>query len=149
MILKFGLAAVLFIDISGFTALNERMAQLGRAGPELVCFNFLIFFLIFFLKHPALWLSSLSHPPLLSQVSRLLNGYFDKLLSAVSLYGGDTVKFAGDALLCVFEENKGGKLSEDALELYNEIYGDFKYSEGEEGEKVMNEHKRECLLKVL
>jgi hypothetical protein len=28
--------AILFIDISGFTPLNEKMAQLGRAGPELV-----------------------------------------------------------------------------------------------------------------
>ena len=29
-------ACILFIDVSGFTALNERLAKLGPAGPEQV-----------------------------------------------------------------------------------------------------------------
>ena len=29
-------AAILFVDVSGFTALNERLARLGAEGPESV-----------------------------------------------------------------------------------------------------------------
>ena len=62
--------AILFIDVSGFTALNERLAKLGPAGPE--------------------------------QVSTHLNRYFGQLIDAVHRHGGDVLKFAGDALICLF-----------------------------------------------
>jgi class 3 adenylate cyclase len=62
--------AVLFIDISGFTALNARLSKLGPAGPE--------------------------------QVSTHLNRYFGQLIDAVHQHGGDVLKFAGDALICLF-----------------------------------------------
>lgn len=62
--------AVLFIDISGFTALNARLSILGPAGPE--------------------------------QVSTHLNRYFGQLIDAVHRHGGDVLKFAGDALICLF-----------------------------------------------
>jgi len=58
-------AAVLFADMSGFTALTERLA--GKAnGAERLC--------------------------------NALNQFFGQLLDIVYLFGGDCVKFAGDAL---------------------------------------------------
>ena len=63
-------AAILFVDISGFTSLNERLAALGPAGPE--------------------------------RVSHHINSYFTSLIRAVNDHGGDTLKFAGDALICMF-----------------------------------------------
>lgn len=62
--------AILFIDISGFTALNERLSKLGQGGPE--------------------------------QVSKHLNTYFGQLIEVVVAAGGDVLKFAGDALICLF-----------------------------------------------
>eukprot|EP01102_Stenamoeba_stenopodia_P009737 TRINITY_DN2884_c0_g1_i3.p1 TRINITY_DN2884_c0_g1~~TRINITY_DN2884_c0_g1_i3.p1 ORF type:complete len:1058 (-),score=225.70 TRINITY_DN2884_c0_g1_i3:735-3908(-) len=64
-------ATILFVDISGFTQLNERLATLaGGEGPEVVT------------KH--------------------LNAYFSELIKRVHHHGGDILKFAGDALICVF-----------------------------------------------
>ena len=64
-------AAVLFADISGFTALTERLAARGAAGAE--------------------------------QLTGLLNTYFGRLIDIVTAHGGDVVKFAGDALLAVWQ----------------------------------------------
>ncbi len=61
------LAAVLFADISGFTALTEQLAQRGPVGAE--------------------------------ELTNLLNAYFDELIDLIAGYGGDIVKFAGDALI--------------------------------------------------
>src|SRR5436305_15322033 len=66
-------AAVLFADISGFTALTERLAAQGSAGAE--------------------------------QLTRLLNTYFGQLIDVVTAHGGDVVKFAGDALLAVWQDD--------------------------------------------
>lgn len=63
-------AAVLFADISGFTALTEQMAQRGPGGAE--------------------------------ELTLLLNGYFSQLIKLITSYGGDVVKFAGDALIALF-----------------------------------------------
>ena len=63
-------AAILFLDISGFTALNEKLSILGSGGPE--------------------------------QLSKHLNSYFGKLIEVVTSNGGDVLKFAGDALICMF-----------------------------------------------
>ena len=84
-------AAILFIDISGFTALNERLAKLGPAGPE--------------------------------QVSKHLNSYFGQLIEAVYQHGGDVLKFAGDALICMFTNEKDDlyRLSLRALQCGMEI----------------------------
>lgn len=57
--------ALLFVDISGFTVLSQRL-----------------------------------------QVDELrvhINGYFSKILDIVEKYGGDVVKFAGDAMFIVFQ----------------------------------------------
>lgn len=63
--------AALFADISGFTALAERLSFQGGAGTE--------------------------------QLSRILNRYFEQLIDVVTVYGGEVVKFAGDALLAVWQ----------------------------------------------
>ena len=74
-------ASILFLDISGFTSLNERLAQLGPAGPELV--------------------------------SKHINSYFASLIKAVSEHGGDVLKFAGDALICMWSGNNNNNLNND------------------------------------
>eukprot|EP00750_Incisomonas_marina_P033014 INCI9521.2.p1 GENE.INCI9521.2~~INCI9521.2.p1 ORF type:complete len:1299 (-),score=212.67 INCI9521.2:1295-5191(-) len=62
-------AAVLFADMSGFTALTERLAsRANNDGAELLC--------------------------------AALNNFFGVILDIVEEYGGDCVKFAGDAI-CV------------------------------------------------
>ena len=63
-------AAVLFADISGFTALTERLAQRGPAGAE--------------------------------ELTQHLNAYFSQLINFITTYGGDVVKFAGDALIALW-----------------------------------------------
>lgn len=63
-------AAVLFADISGFTALTERLAVRGVAGAE--------------------------------DLTTLLNAYLGELIDIVNDYGGDIVKFAGDAVLALW-----------------------------------------------
>jgi class 3 adenylate cyclase/tetratricopeptide (TPR) repeat protein len=68
-------AAVLFADISGFTALTERLAQTGRGGVE--------------------------------ELTELLNGCFGELVRLVTDYGGDVVKFAGDALVALWPADEG------------------------------------------
>lgn len=63
-------AAVLFADISGFTALTERVAERGPLGVE--------------------------------AIADLLNEYFGQLIEIVHAYGGDVVKFAGDAVVAIW-----------------------------------------------
>src|SRR6266511_2782712 len=63
-------AAVMFADISGFTALTERLAEKGTAGVE--------------------------------TLARILNDYFGQLIDLVYEYGGDVVKFGGDAIIVVW-----------------------------------------------
>src|SRR6266487_2779928 len=63
-------SVVLFADISGFTALTEKLAQRGPAGVE--------------------------------SLARILNDYFGKIIDVVHEYGGDVVKFAGDALIVIW-----------------------------------------------
>ncbi len=63
-------AAVLFADISGFTALTQRLAARGPAGAE--------------------------------DLTDLLNRYFGQMIDLIAEYGGDVVKFAGDALVALW-----------------------------------------------
>jgi class 3 adenylate cyclase len=60
-------AAIMFADISGFTALTERLAQRGPAGIE--------------------------------ELTGHLSAYFSPIVELIYDYGGDVIKFAGDALL--------------------------------------------------
>eukprot|EP01117_Protostelium_nocturnum_P014485 TRINITY_DN5511_c0_g2_i2.p1 TRINITY_DN5511_c0_g2~~TRINITY_DN5511_c0_g2_i2.p1 ORF type:complete len:1733 (+),score=655.57 TRINITY_DN5511_c0_g2_i2:165-5363(+) len=63
-------AAVMFADISGFTALTERLAGEGLEGVE--------------------------------KLTTVLNQYFGKLIGIINKYGGDIIKFAGDAVLVIW-----------------------------------------------
>ncbi|KAF2073845.1 hypothetical protein CYY_004841 [Polysphondylium violaceum] len=66
-------SCVLFADISGFTALTERLGNHGKEGVELLTKN--------------------------------LNSYFTILIKIVKSFGGDIVKFAGDAVLAHWPTN--------------------------------------------
>ncbi|PRP80584.1 guanylyl cyclase [Planoprotostelium fungivorum] len=63
-------AAVMFADISGFTALTEKLVTAGPEGVE--------------------------------KLTTHLNQYFGKLIGIIHRYGGDIVKFAGDAVLVIW-----------------------------------------------
>jgi len=63
-------ACVVFADVSGFTALTDKLASIGPEGVE--------------------------------KLTNHLNTYFDALIGTIYRYGGDIVKFAGDAILCVW-----------------------------------------------
>lgn len=62
--------SVLFLDISGFTGMTEKLMLTGREGSEELTF--------------------------------LINKYFDCVIDIIYYYGGDIIKFGGDALLCYF-----------------------------------------------
>ncbi len=62
--------ALLFADASGFTAMSERLARLGKEGAE--------------------------------ELTRVLNAYFSTMIDLVRNYGGQVIKFGGDALTCAF-----------------------------------------------
>src|SRR5678815_945793 len=66
-------AVVLFTDISGFTALTEKLAERGPVGVE--------------------------------TLARILNDYFGKMIDVIHEYGGDVMKFAGDALIVIWRIN--------------------------------------------
>ncbi len=104
-------SVVLFADISGFTALTEKLAEKGPAGVE-----------------------TLAH---------ILNDYFGKIIDVIDEYGGDVVKFAGDALMIIWplsldttdsisEENKRQwtlRAAECSLKIREQLL-DFKTEEG-------------------
>ena len=59
--------SMLSADISGFTALSERLADKGKAGAE--------------------------------EITSLINRCFSALIDAAYEYGGEVLKFGGDAIL--------------------------------------------------
>jgi class 3 adenylate cyclase/tetratricopeptide (TPR) repeat protein len=67
---RFTYGTVMFADISGFTAMSEKLSQLGKEGAE--------------------------------EVTRIINLLFTTLLKVSDRYGGDLLKFGGDALLVYF-----------------------------------------------
>lgn len=70
---KYG--TVMFADVSGFTAMSEKLSALGKEGAE--------------------------------EITGIVNDYFDTMLSVSAGYGGDLLKFGGDALLLFFEGQDG------------------------------------------
>jgi len=67
---SFSYGTVMFADISGFTAMSEKLSQLGKEGAE--------------------------------EITAIVNRFFAALLEVTSRYGGDLLKFGGDALLVFF-----------------------------------------------
>ena len=63
-------AALLFADVSGFTAMSESLAQLGKEGAE--------------------------------ELTRVLNAYFTAMIDLAHSYGGQVIRFGGDAVTCAF-----------------------------------------------
>jgi class 3 adenylate cyclase len=68
-----------FVDISGFTALTERLAVRGKVGAE--------------------------------EMSGLLNATFASLLGEAYHYGASLVKWGGDAVLLLFEDDDHASLA--------------------------------------
>jgi len=82
-------ASLLGLDISGFTALSERLAERGKLGAE----------------------------ELISLISRCYSG----LIDIAERYGGDVLKFRGDALLLLFDGDRHEKraaLAALAMQVY-------------------------------
>jgi class 3 adenylate cyclase len=73
---------VLFADISGFTALTERLTRQGALGTE--------------------------------KLTQTLNDYFTQLIAVVHKHGGDVLKFAGDALIAIWQAEDADALPETA-----------------------------------
>ncbi len=67
--------AVMFADVSGFTAMSEKLSALGKEGAE--------------------------------EITGIVNGYFETMLRISAKYGGDLLKFGGDAVLLFFEGRDG------------------------------------------
>lgn len=74
---------LLFSDVSGFTALSERLAVLGNEGAE--------------------------------QLTQIMNGYFENMLDILAWSGGNLLKFAGDATLVYFAEQKNNQQAQWAV----------------------------------
>lgn len=68
---------VIFADVSGFTAMSEKLSVLGKEGAE--------------------------------EVTGIVNDYFTAMLQINDSYGGDLLKFGGDALLILFEGERGSR----------------------------------------
>ena len=67
--------ALVFIDMSGFTALSERLSLQGMLGVE--------------------------------ALSSHLNSFFGPIVQLLQSYGGDIIKFAGDAIIVLFTDQAG------------------------------------------
>ncbi len=74
---------LLFADVSGFTALSERLAGPGVGGAD--------------------------PNEGIEQLTWAINAYFTAMLDVLAQSGGDLLKFAGDALLAYFPEQKDGE----------------------------------------
>lgn len=66
-------ASMVFIDLSGFTSMTERLSRTGKQGAE--------------------------------EVSDIISSTFASLLAHAYGYGGSLLKFGGDALLLLFDED--------------------------------------------
>ena len=66
----------------------------------------------------------------IERLSRILNDYFSSQIALVSNHGGDIIKFAGDALMAMWEENMADtrplaclRAAQCALELQEKLGG--------------------------
>jgi class 3 adenylate cyclase/predicted ATPase len=88
--------AALFADVSGFTAMSEKLSVLGKEGAE--------------------------------EITSIVNDYFETMLEISDRYGGDLLKFGGDALLIFFEGPEGparavtvATAMQDSMSKYQEV----------------------------
>ena len=80
--------SLVFADISGFTAMSEKLAGMGRIGGE--------------------------------KLAEIINRCFNPLLEIVFAWGGDVIKFGGDAFLVLF---RGDDKSDRALNCAVDLIG--------------------------
>eukprot|EP00924_Labyrinthula_sp_SR-Ha-C_P014800 snap_masked-scaffold_43-processed-gene-1.101-mRNA-1 protein AED:0.19 eAED:0.31 QI:0/-1/0/1/-1/1/1/0/917 len=81
-------SVAVFIDVSGFTALTEMLADNSENGVE--------------------------------QLGFYLNRYFERIVKMLNGSGGDVIKFAGDALITLWQPAyKKGNSGEEELDLEN------------------------------
>ncbi len=83
---------LLFADVSGFTALSERLSALERPTGDS------LFELI---GDPS--------PEGIERLTAAINRYLERMLEILAWSGGILLKFAGDALLAYFPEQEGGE----------------------------------------
>eukprot|EP00948_MAST-09A_sp_MAST-9A-sp1_P004237 g4237.t1 len=120
--------AVLFADLSGFTALTNAFHKLGPVGAE--------------------------------AMTRCLNEVFSNIIVVVDSFGGDIIKFAGDAILVLFgasvktkrrnslsRKNSKGKIivKKPKTSTAEATQGDIEQTEGEIKKKAI---KRACAVAV-
>ena len=74
--------SMLSADISGFTALSEKLAVKGKVGAE--------------------------------EITSLINTCFTALIDSAYRYGGEVIKFGGDALLILFRGDRHQRRAADA-----------------------------------
>jgi class 3 adenylate cyclase len=77
--------ALLFTDISGFTALSEKLSK--EYGPEEGS----------------------------EELNRAINAFFQKMINVITKHGGDIIKFAGDAMFVVWQCGPGMDLRASVL----------------------------------
>lgn len=90
---EFRHGAVMFADVSGFTAMSEKLSVLGKEGAE--------------------------------EITGIVNSYFDTMLAISDEYGGDLLKFGGDALLVFFEGDDGAHRAVTAAWMMQAAMGKF------------------------
>lgn len=93
--------SVLFADVSGFTAMSEKLQALGREGAE--------------------------------EITLLVNNYFETMLEIGDHYGGDLLKFGGDALLIFFEGSLGPLQATTAAHAMQEAMAAYSQVETSQG----------------
>ncbi|MGD2026945.1 MAG: adenylate/guanylate cyclase domain-containing protein, partial [Anaerolineales bacterium] len=68
--------SLVFADVSGFTAMSEKLSALGKEGAE--------------------------------EITLIVNNYFERMIGISLQFGGDLIKFGGDALILFFEGHDAG-----------------------------------------
>lgn len=63
--------SLVFADVSGFTAMSEKLSALGKEGAE--------------------------------EITLIVNNFFERMIGISLEFGGDLIKFGGDALILFFE----------------------------------------------
>ena len=72
------MSCVMFADVSGFTALTGALAEAAKEN-----------------EGGGMMMGA-------EQLTRIINRYFNKMIDVIVRYGGDVLKFAGDAMLVMF-----------------------------------------------
>ncbi len=83
-------AVLLYSDISGFTAMSEKLMRMGSEGSE--------------------------------EVNRIINNFFQPIISIIDKWGGDVYRFGGDSILSFFpNDNESSPACPRALQAATEI----------------------------